>query len=179
MALPQQFMVSPTRMSNGTDVAQVDDNVGFLEQAIIDIFGVPANTNITAPAFAITAGGVVTAAQAGFAIQGGSAGNVGLRITGDPNTGLFSLAADVLGISAGGIAVAQFVTATNGVNFFNFTPAATTNPIQIDATGTDTNIGINYETKGNGIHRFMQDNGATELIRILRENSGPGILFAG
>jgi len=56
MALPQQ--VKTARLSDSTTASTIDNEIGNLEQAIADIFGIPVNTNITAAIMVVVAGGL-------------------------------------------------------------------------------------------------------------------------
>jgi hypothetical protein len=56
----------------------------------------------------------------------------------------------------------------SAVNRAAFTGAATGNPPSLTVTGSDTNIGFIYNTKGTGAHRFLTGGGsALEQVRIL------------
>ena len=105
----------------------------------------------------------------GFRLTGLSLGTVGspaVQFTGDTNTGIYSSAADTVDVSSGGVRAASFATVATGVNYFLFTPSATTANISLDAEGTDTNIGINYDTKGTGAHLWRRAGGTTEDMRL-------------
>lgn len=52
----------------------------------------------------------------------------------------------------------------SAVNYVALSGAATGNGVIIDAEGSDTNIDVNYDTKGTGVHIFKV--GATEKYRV-------------
>lgn len=96
----------------------------------------------------------------------GSVTSPALQFTSDANTGVYSSAADTVDIAVGGVRAASFITATTGVNYFKFTPSAASAALQLDAEGTDTNIQINYDTKGSGDHVWRASGGSSELMRL-------------
>lgn len=61
---------------------------------------------------------------------------------------------NALNVSANGIRSAQFNTATSGVNYLSFTPAATTAAPTVAAAGSDTNINLQLTPKGTGVVQF-------------------------
>lgn len=68
MALPAQL--KSARLTDASVGSTIDNGVGELEQALADILGIPIDTPITAALFSVTAGGIITIAQAGFKITG-------------------------------------------------------------------------------------------------------------
>jgi hypothetical protein len=115
-------------------------------------------------------------------LNAGSVASPSLQPTGDTNTGIYFSAADTVDISsggvrtasfgtsislyAGGVQAASFVTAASGVNYLTFTPSAAAANVSIDATGSDTDIGISYDTKGAGAHIWRSAGGSTERMRL-------------
>jgi hypothetical protein len=61
MALPNK--VNPADPLGSDSPAQGDDQLRGIKQYVVDVFGVPNNVDVTAPAMAITAGGAVTISQ--------------------------------------------------------------------------------------------------------------------
>lgn len=57
-----------------------------------------------------------------------------------------------------------FLTQASAVNYFNFQNSATTFPPTFSATGSDTNVGFNFQSKGVGSYTF---NGGTVNILTL------------
>ena len=96
----------------------------------------------------------------------GSVSDPSVQFTGDTNSGVYSSGPDTVDIAAGAVRAASFATAASGVNYFLFTPSATTAAISLDAAGSDTNIGINIDTKGTGAHVFRTAGGSTERMRM-------------
>jgi len=106
-------------------------------------------------------------AAGGYRLIGLALGTVSdptLQFTGDTNTGIYSSAADTVDIAAGAVRVASFATATSGVNYLLFTPAATGAAPSLDVEGSDTNIGLIIGTKGSGT--LTLQGGATNRIRL-------------
>lgn len=64
MSLPKQL--KSARMDDATVGNTVDNHMGDLEQALCDIFGITVNVDVTAAPFAISAAGLVVAAQYPF-----------------------------------------------------------------------------------------------------------------
>lgn len=165
MALPATL--NPSSPANTDSPASGDDQIRALKQLIADLFGFPTDpTSLTAAPFAISAGGVVTVSQNNLVFQAGTVTAPAFCTSGDTNTGVYFSAADTFDITCGGVRAAQFVTAGTGVNYFKFTPSAAGSALQIDAAGSDTDIGINYDTKGAGVHTFRSAAGSTTLLAL-------------
>lgn len=101
------------------------------------------------------ADGIVTAVLQSFLndaipLAAGSVTAPALATTGDTNTGIYFSAADKMDITAGGVRVARFNTASTGVNFVDFTPAAASSNPAIAAAGADTNVSLALSGKGTG-----------------------------
>jgi hypothetical protein len=106
----------------------------------------------------------------GFRATGLSLGSVSspaVQFTGDANTGVYSSAADVVDIAAGGIRSASFAAVASGVNYHLHTPSATGNPILYEAAGTDTDIGVRLAAKGAGTVSFWDGGSAGRELLIL------------
>lgn len=94
----------------------------------------------------------------GFKLLNVALGTVGapsVSFNSDSDTGLYSPAANTVSVAAGGVQSARFETATTGVNYFDFTPSATTVALNLAAAGSDTNIGFNLATKGTGAFQLL------------------------
>lgn len=87
-----------------------------------------------------------------------------LSFAGDSSSGIFQSSASRVDFVAQGVEVLRLITAANGVNFLQITPAATTNPVLISALGSDTNIGIQLVTKGTGTVIIPAGNAAQTSI---------------
>lgn len=90
----------------------------------------------------------------GNVLQNVAAGTVsapGLYFASDANTGLYRSAADTVDIAAGGVRAARFNTAATAVNFLDVTPSATTAAVEVEAAGSDTNVSLVIDGKGNGV----------------------------
>lgn len=116
------------------------------------------------------------------ALPAGSVTSPGTVIAGDPDTGLCQTGADNLTLVAGGQAVLS--VATNGVglgggsgaealkalplagtvNRVEVTGGATGFPPVVASRGADTNVGMTFDTKGSGSHRFTIS--GTEVLRV-------------
>jgi hypothetical protein len=129
-----------------------------------------------------------------FAVPAGSISAPGLYFDGDSDTGLYAPSVDALAITAGGVNVAQFPSAASAVNYFTFTPAATGNAPALAVAGSDTNVSLNYNSKGSGTHVFNAAMSSTSTITAsgFRQassvtfctfgntaNAAPGVLFEG
>jgi hypothetical protein len=173
MAFPQ--LLSPLIPTGNESVGLGDDRIRELKQFIADIFGLPTDpTQITAQPFSIAANGVVTFSQGVTLFQVGSMANPSITFVGNANTGIYSSAANTVDITSGGVRAASFTTVAGGVNYFEFTPAIAGAGVELNAAGTDADIALAIDTKGNGVHLFRDWGGAIERGRITN-----GILLWG
>lgn len=63
----------------------------------------------------------------------------------------------------------QLVDTASSVNYFRFTPAVTTaNPI-LSAVGTDSNIGLDFQTKGTGTYRLLGTSSQAAELRLYED----------
>lgn len=93
----------------------------------------------------------------GFRLTSLAAGSVtdpALQFTGDANTGIFSSATDTVDVAVGGVRGLQVTTIASAVNYLDLRPSVAAADVTVEAEGTDTNIDINYRTKGTGLHVF-------------------------
>lgn len=97
-------------------------------------------------------------------LSAGSANSPNLNFLGSGSTGIYSPIADQFAITAGGFEVMNFISAASSVNYLQAAASATTTPVSISALGGDSNIGINYITKGTGSHNFVANGGATQFF---------------
>lgn len=158
--------VGPTLLATGSDTNvrinfQSKGTGGFL-------FSLAAGS---APNFYVTGLGTeVNYVQ----IQGGATG-AGVNISAqgsDANiqTNIFSKGAANIVLYAGGGArpLATFVDATSGVNYFQFTTSATAVNPTLGVSGSDTNIGLDFTSKGTGSIRIFSGASA-RLIMTYRD----------
>lgn len=82
----------------------------------------------------------------------------------DNNTGMYSSAANVCDISAGGVRVVSYTTTASGVNYLSQTISATGGTETLEAAGTDTNIGLDIGTKGTGSTTLWSGSSGRELL---------------
>jgi hypothetical protein len=104
----------------------------------------------------------------GFIITNLGAGSVSapsLSFSSDSNTGVYRAAADIVALTAGGVDAARFQTVASGVNYHDFTPAATTAAPSYAAAGSDTNIGLDVTTKGTGNLRLISAGAGNVVLR--------------
>lgn len=80
----------------------------------------------------------------------GTVSSPAIQYTSDTNTGIYSPGADVMAVASGGVDVARFQTATTGVNYFDFTPAAAAGTCVLALQGTDAAIPLRITGKGTG-----------------------------
>src|SRR3990170_797118 len=93
----------------------------------------------------------------GFRLITLSAGTVGsptLQPTGDTNTGVYFPAADQVSLAAGSVQVLQASAYASAVNFLRVVPSQSQQPVQVEATGADTNVALSLVTKGTGYVTF-------------------------
>lgn len=83
-------------------------------------------------------------------LANGSANSPSLFFQNSPTTGLFSPSSGVISVTASADEVMRFSSSASSVNYLITQASATTTPLNITATGTDTNIGINITPKGSG-----------------------------
>lgn len=81
-----------------------------------------------------------------YQVAAGSVGTPSYSFTGDPNTGLYSVGADQLGISTGGARSFNFNATAGVVEGVDSTSKLTLN----NASGASLNYGVNSITAGNG-----------------------------
>ena len=89
----------------------------------------------------------------GFSLTGlgaGSSSSPSLSFTSDTNTGLYSSAADSIDLVGGGVRVVHASGYADGVNFLRVVPSKTTQAVEVQAAGTDTNVGLKLVAKGTG-----------------------------
>lgn len=81
-------------------------------------------------------------------------------------------------VGALGLTIVDTADVALGVNYFKVSDAiATTNPIQ-EVVGTDTNIGINHQSKGTGTHNLMGTSTVAGSLRMY-EKTGNGTNYIG
>ena len=145
-ALPQQL--KSARMTDSTLANQIDNEVGNLEKALADIFGIPLDTNITQALLTATAGSGIST------IHGGT----------------------TLVFNSNGLKGAEVASAASAVNYIRLQASATTVGPILAAKGSDTNVDLLITAKGTGSHRFFTADGATERARITADGHlVPGI----
>ena len=77
-----------------------------------------------------------------------------------PDNGMYLPAANTVGIAARtGFDVLRLTAAATSINFFLMTASATGNPVSLAANGVDTNISVNWLSKGTGGHNFYTGGG--------------------
>lgn len=72
-----------------------------------------------------------------------------------PSTGLYLAAANTPAIAARSLPVMQFGASISSVNYFSIAAVTTGNFPTFSVTGTDTNIGLSFFTKGSGSYQFF------------------------
>ena len=73
-----------------------------------------------------------------------------IRFTDDNNTGIYSPVNDQVSITGQGEDALLVTGVASSVNVIEVKPSATGSPVEINATGTDTNISVNVTPKGTG-----------------------------
>ena len=91
--------------------------------------------------------------------------------------GMYLPASNTVGISANSIDVARFNTVASGVNYLNLTPAATGGGPIIAATGSDTNVDLNLNTKGTGTVKVTSQAAGAVAVTIKAAASQTGDLL--
>jgi hypothetical protein len=98
----------------------------------------------------------------------GSLGAASLQLVA-AGDGLYQPASHVVGIQAGGLDVMRLASVASAVNYLAATAAATGNPPQLAAAGSDTNIALLLVPKGTGVVGFF---GAGSGYAGLKPRSG-------
>lgn len=80
-----------------------------------------------------------------------------------PAAGAYLQATNTLGLSSRSLPIALFVNPASAVNYFTFTGGATGSPLTFQASGGDSNIGMNYLTKGTSAHAFYTNAAQIQL----------------
>ena len=117
----------------------------------------------TTPAAALTVGNgdlfQVDSSGRAFLPSGAlSAGQLSLSFTGDTNTGIYNSANDSLDFVTGGARALSLLGSASGVNYLTLTPGTTGNSVGINTAGADSNVGMNFTTKGTGVISFTSAN---------------------
>ncbi len=81
---------------------------------------------------------------------------------GDLDSGLGFPAPNAVGISAGGVEAARFVTASAAVNYLKVKPSATSQPVDVEPDGADAAIPLRLRGKGGAKVRVGQVTAATD-----------------
>jgi hypothetical protein len=107
----------------------------------------------------------------GVAVPAGSLAANSLRLV-QVGTGIYQPSVNVLGLSANGVDVLRLNTATNGVNYIEITPQTTgggsANGPTIKATGADSSVDLNFDTKGTS-GRYQFKIGGSTKVDILND----------
>ncbi len=91
----------------------------------------------------------------------------GLTLTGStiPANGVYLTAANTLSLSARSLIALSLTNPASAVNYLSITGSTTLNFPSLAATGTDTNIGLNLQTKGTG-SIFLETNSASPVVQV-------------
>lgn len=109
----------------------------------------------------------------GSTFAGGSAASPGINWQGNTNTGFYQPTTNQVGISTNGLPAQTWSAQASAVNYFQTTASATTNPIVLQATGTDGNISMEYLAKGTGQHLFLNSGANYMGIAPATASNGP------
>lgn len=109
-------------------------------------------------------------------LSSGSSSSPSLQV-GGTTTGVYSSAANTLDVASGGSRAVSFGASASAVNYLVITSSIAGAAPEIDATGSDTNIGLILKTKGIGSHNFYFD--AAQAMRIDYDGSKPTITVTG
>jgi hypothetical protein len=102
------------------------------------------------------------------------------------NDGLHRPADNEISVVSGGVEAARFNTAASGVNYFDFTPAATGVDPTLAVEGTDTDIDLVLDGKGEGSVRIGTSsleipNGTAPTVNaageLAEDTTGPQLIF--
>jgi hypothetical protein len=136
----------------GNEVATKANNLGvFAATTSLQLLGVISDETGTGSLVFATSPVLVTPTL-------GVASATSLAVTGAgaPAIGIYTSAANTLDLSARSLQALSLTNPASSVNYFTMTGAATgISPTIAVASGTDTNVGIIYATKGTGTHTFQ------------------------
>lgn len=101
-------------------------------------------------------GGDAAKVSVGNLTAGRNVDGTSFTVTGSsaPANGVYLPAANTVGVAANSALNFQVLGTASAVNRIQVTGTTSSDPLPILATGTGTNIGINYITKGTGGHNF-------------------------
>lgn len=117
-----------------------------------------SSVNDGAETFRFDAGGHLTVHLYGFNAAGPAFMNEAATSTNptlvpnkaDIDSGIGWTSENIVALISGGVTSAEFQNVTSAVNNIRVSPSATTNPVTIEAVGTDANVGIDITPKGTG-----------------------------
>ncbi len=136
-------------------------------------FDTQAAIDVAAPTYAIAGGGGTISDAATFRISGAPSAGTGAILTRamalwvDAGLSRFDgnvrIGGDVL--DDNGAAILGITETASAVNYVVLTNAATGNPAIFGATGSDDNVGLNFQTKGTGSFTFETSAG-TDILTL-------------
>lgn len=180
MALPNSLDAATPLGS--TSPAQGDDQLRGIKQYLVDVFGVPNGSQITAQATAVSTAGVVTISQSGFTVPTLMQGNASsiLRIS----SRYSSLELQLLGVTKVAITDDNHFTLASGVLLYGGTgqtPLMTTSGLlSIGALGLEGDVSgdILYKTGGGSWTRLAAGSSG-QFLTTQGNNGDPPVWITG
>lgn len=83
-----------------------------------------------------------------------------------PANGLYLLTSNTPAVSANSVLVARFNTASSGVNYVDFTSAATGGTVQISSNGSDADVTLAVQCRGLGGVSIDQNHGSSRRMAL-------------
>jgi len=111
-------------------------------------------------------------------IGDGSIASPSLVFDGDPDTGVFKQASNVLGIVAGGVEIIRLSRRVNSINCFNLLPSIAGSGPEIEVAGADADIDMTLKPKGIGkiiIDSQIQINGGSPGAGKVLQSDADGL----
>lgn len=133
-------LVATDSSKNLASVTALPSNTTATTQTVGD-----NTTKVATDAFVIA-----NAGSGGTITLGTSAASTNPQRSSEAGTGFYSDTDKVVEVAANGIEAMAFNTVASGVDYLSVTPAATANPasVQLNATGSDTNVNLSLMSKG-------------------------------
>lgn len=100
--------------------------------------------------------------------------NINLTSNTIPGNGVYLTAANTLALSARSLIGLSLTNPASAVNYVAVTGATTLNYPSIASAGTDTNIGLNLQTKGTG-SIYLETNSASPVVQVVVDHTATAV----
>ena len=163
----QSLSITP----NGTGSTNIKNLVASSGNFSVTSGTIACTGNITSSAGSVSANGTVTAGTGLVATTGGVTATAGGVIITAGNLQMPSSSPQIVDSSSHPLVT--YTSTGSAVNNINVTNTATGNGPIIGSTGTDTDITLNFQTKGAGVYQ-LQGTASTQAKLNIYENTGNG-----